>query len=152
MKTVKRFKELWEQIEKANLTNDREHKLKQLEQDKEYLDNEAMKVADEEDKYVEEQILARDDITDEDKKDLESKKTRLIFQAQKISEGEKWKKMLIEDLPKTNVLKQGRILQSVFYILGYEREVICERKTNKLWWKLAKKQISEEFLKKLLNY
>ena len=79
MKTVKRFKELWEQIEKANLTNDREHKLKQLEQDKEYLDNEAMKVADEEDKYVEEQILARDDITDEDKKDLESKKTRLIF-------------------------------------------------------------------------
>lgn len=60
--------------------------------------------------------------------------------------------MLLEDLPKVNVLKQGRIIQSVFYILGYEREVICERMTNKIWWKLAKKQLNEEFLKKLMNY
>lgn len=58
----------------------------------------------------------------------------------------------MEDLPKTNVLKQGRILQSVFYLLGYERENICERMTNKIWWKLAKTHVTEEFLKKLMNY
>ena len=58
----------------------------------------------------------------------------------------------MEDLVKVNVLKQGRILQSVFYMLGFEREQICERLTNKLWWKIAKKQISEEFLQKLMKY
>ena len=31
-----------------------------------------------------------------------------------------------------------RIFQSLFYILGYTREEVCERDTNKLEWKKAK--------------
>ena len=123
-----------------------------MDSDKEYLDNEASKANDEEEKYVEEQIAIREDIPDDDTKELESKKTRLAYMGQQLAENEKWKAALMEDLTKTNVLKQGRIVQSVFYMLGYERENVCERMTNKLWWKIAKKHITEEFLKKLMNY
>lgn len=72
--------------------------------------------------------------------------------AQQLAENEKWRKLLLENLPKINVLKQGRILQSVFYMLGYERENICERMTNRIWWKIAKKHVTEEFLKKMVEY
>lgn len=79
LRTVKRFKEIWETVEKQNLTNDRDQKLGQLDDDKEFLDNEATKAADEEEKYVEEQINAREDIQDDDTKELEGKKTRLMY-------------------------------------------------------------------------
>lgn len=39
---------------------------------------------------------------------------------------------------KYNVIKMPRVFQSVFYLLGYKREEICERDTNKLEWKKAK--------------
>ncbi len=45
-----------------------------------------------------------------------------------------------------------RVFQSVFYLLGYEREQICERDTNKLEWKKAKQLIDQEFFKKLGEY
>ena len=38
------------------------------------------------------------------------------------------------------------------YLLGYFREDICEEKTNKLWWKKAKKYINDEFFNRIINY
>ena len=40
----------------------------------------------------------------------------------------------------------------MFYLLRYTREEICERDTNKLEWKKAKKLIDEEFFKRLGEY
>lgn len=51
-----------------------------------------------------------------------------------------------------NVIRMGRVFQTVFYLLGYEREEICERDTNKLEWKKAKNLLNEEFFNKLGAY
>jgi hypothetical protein len=45
-----------------------------------------------------------------------------------------------------------KTLQSIFYLLKYEREQICEEKTNKLWWKKAKELINEDFFMRLFKY
>ena len=44
--------------------------------------------------------------------------------------------------------------QSLFYLLGIEREEICETDTNKLQWKFAKKQldVNAKLLEKLIEY
>jgi hypothetical protein len=41
LETVKNYKELWEKIERENLLNDRNRKLRIMELDKEFLDNES---------------------------------------------------------------------------------------------------------------
>jgi hypothetical protein len=46
----------------------------------------------------------------------------------------------------------ARVWQSVFYFLGYEREQICERDTNKLDWKKAKELLTPEFFKRIGAY
>jgi hypothetical protein len=53
---------------------------------------------------------------------------------------------------KMNVIKMGRVFQTVFYLLGYTREEICERDTNKIEWKKAKNLIDEEFFKRIGEY
>lgn len=45
-----------------------------------------------------------------------------------------------------------RIFQTVFYLLKYRREEICERDTNKLEWKKAKHLINDEFFKRISEY
>lgn len=53
---------------------------------------------------------------------------------------------------KLNVIRMPRVFQSVFYFLGYEREQICERDTNKLEWKKAKLLIDGEFFRRIGEY
>ena len=45
-----------------------------------------------------------------------------------------------------------RILQSVFYLLGYDREEICEEATNSLFWKKARLLFNPDLLKVLEGY
>lgn len=50
------------------------------------------------------------------------------------------------------VLKMPRILQSVFYLLQYKRQDVCQPGTNKFNWKLAKAHFDETFLEKMAAY
>lgn len=43
------------------------------------------------------------------------------------------------------MVKFPRVFQTVFYFLLYEREELCEDKTNKLEWKKAKKFLDDTF-------
>jgi hypothetical protein len=43
-------------------------------------------------------------------------------------------------------------MQSVFYLLQFSREDICQDGTNKFFWKKAKKHFNESFLDRLLAY
>ena len=43
-------------------------------------------------------------------------------------------------------------MQSIFYLLKYEREPICEKDSNKFFWKYAKHFINDEFIDKLVTY
>jgi len=45
-----------------------------------------------------------------------------------------------------------RVFQSVFYMLGYKREDICERDTNKIEWKKAKNYLDDDFFKRIGEY
>lgn len=56
------------------------------------------------------------------------------------------------NLANFKVIKMPRVLQSVFYLLGYRREEICERGTNKFFWKKAKNLLDDEFLNRLAFY
>ncbi len=55
---------------------------------------------------------------------------------------EQWQKSFFE-LKKCHIIKSPRVLQTLFYLLGYTREEICERGTNALDFKLAKELINE---------
>lgn len=46
----------------------------------------------------------------------------------------------------------ARVFQSVFYLLGYNKEDICEKGTNKLHWKKAKKLLNDELFKNIKNF
>jgi len=48
-----------------------------------------------------------------------------------------WKDSIL-NFAKYHVVKMPRVFQNLFYMLGYKRDQICERDTNKLEWKKAK--------------
>jgi hypothetical protein len=64
---------------------------------------------------------------------------------------EQWKKKILA-FAKYHVIKKPRIFQSIFYLLRYTREQICERDTNKLEWKKAKQLLNEDFFKRIGEY
>jgi hypothetical protein len=45
-----------------------------------------------------------------------------------------------------------RVIQTLFYLLKYNREDICEKGTNKFFWKKAKNLIDDEFISRLTYY
>ena len=45
-----------------------------------------------------------------------------------------------------------RVLQSLFYLLRYEKEEVCERDTNKLDFKKCKLLMSDELFRRMSEY
>ena len=121
---MKSFREIWERTEQDNLRRDRERKLEIMDIDKEFLDNEALKLMEEEDKHIEEQLSMREEPMDEELKDLYQKQARIQFVARLFKEREEWRRNLM-NLKFFKVMKMPRVLQSIFYFLRYKREVIC---------------------------
>lgn len=64
---------------------------------------------------------------------------------------EYWKQPFL-DLKDLNIMKIPRVLQSLFYLLGYTREDICERDTNMLDFKKVKSMIDNELFMKMSEY
>jgi hypothetical protein len=92
---------------------------------------------EEEEKHVDEIINSRDDIFDDEIKDIIMREVRLVFIARLYKDREDWKRNLME-LKDYNVIKMGRVLQSLFYLLEIQRNEICEKNTNRFFWKKAK--------------
>lgn len=80
---------------------------------------------------------------EEDYRNLLSEQVRLQEQGKTFLEREDWKQQLAE-IKQMTVIKMPKILQSVMYMLGFTREQICEPKTNKINWKVAKQYIEKE--------
>ena len=64
---------------------------------------------------------------------------------------EYWKQPFL-DMRDLNIMKMPRVLQTLFYLLSYDREDICERDTNKLDFKKAKALIGEDLFEKMSKY
>lgn len=94
--------------------------------DKEFLDNEAQKLMDEEEKHIEDAVSAREDLIpgDEELKDLFLKQARIQFIARLFRDREDWKRNFYA-LTEFKVMKFPRIMQSLMYLLGFSREQVC---------------------------
>ena len=117
------------------------------------MDGDGSKVGEEEEKFVEEFLAEREDLAEEDARERESRRARMLFYAKLFNDEEnsKWRD-LVTHYKQYKVLKMPRVMQSVFYFLGYNREDVCEIGTNKLNWKKAKLLLKDEFFKRILDY
>ena len=64
---------------------------------------------------------------------------------------EQWKRA-VSDLRHCYIVKSPRVLQTLFYLLGYEREEICFRGTNALCIKKARELINESLFQRMGDY
>ena len=64
---------------------------------------------------------------------------------------EAWKQPFC-DFRDLSIMKMPRVLQTLFYLLKYKREEICERDTNKLDFKSIKPLINEDLFDRMSNY
>ena len=87
-----------------------------MEIDKEFLDNEAQKLMDEEEKHIDEMINSRDEAMDDELRDLYMRQARLTFVGRLFKDREDWRANLMR-LREFKVLKMPRIMQSLFYLL-----------------------------------
>ena len=79
------------------------------------------------------------------------KQTRLNLIAKQFREKDEWQKSF-KRMAKYKVLKMPRVMQSIFYFLQYKREEICEKGTNKFFWKIAKNHLNAQFFERLINF
>jgi len=63
----------------------------------------------------------------------------------------RWREEIL-NLKRAKVIRFPKVLQSIFYLLQYSREAVCEEKTNKLFWKKAKELIDDNFLMGIFKY
>ena len=154
LETIKQFRSIWESKEAQNLRRDRDRRIAQLDRERELNEaGEAGKIQEEEEAFVEFEQGKRDmdELPDEDSKELFIRSLRLQFTAKIFREKEDWKKNLL-GLRETTVLKMPRILQSVFYLLQYKREEVCQVGSNKFHWKIAKHHFNDTFIDKIATY
>lgn len=64
---------------------------------------------------------------------------------------EQWRQKL-QDFREYHVIKMPRVFQTLFYLLGFEREEICERDTNKLDFKVCKQHLNDQLFYKMGLY
>ena len=51
-----------------------------------------------------------------------------------------------------NIIKMPRVLQTLFYMLGYTRDQICEHDTNRLDLKMVRPLLNDDLFKKMALY
>jgi hypothetical protein len=148
--SIKQYKEVWELHEKGRLTEDRKLKEEEQERDGEFLDKEYSRLQEDERRYIEEKVTAVTTEMDEDEKREKEDIFRCEFRVKQITEGLFREGIL--NLSKYNIVKMERIMQTLFYLLGYTREDLCEVGTNKLFWKKAREHWNEKLLEDFQNY
>ena len=133
------------------MRKDRERRVGAIDHEKELLDSgEIMKMAEEEEKYIDELVNQKDSdsFPDDESRELYAKNLRISYLAKFFKDKEEWRKSIL-GMKDATVMKMPRILQSIFYLLQYKREDVCQPGSNKFFWKFAKKHLNEQFLDKL---
>lgn len=139
--TVKQYIDEWEKREQDALTADRDRKLAvlgvQVDENAEPEEDQAMRDAmdalDLDPDYFIHQAVQDDPIF----KQIFDNQKHLIIEAQYYTERDEYKKVL-SNIKSFRVLKMTQIIQAMFFLNKFERDDICEPKTNKMSWKKAK--------------
>ena len=155
LRTIQEFIAIWEEKERTCLRNDIGRRTGQIERLHEFNEQgENAKLLEDEEHFVDEELAKRDPDTsfvDDESKDITSRAARIQFLSTLFKEREDWRKNLLS-LQSATVIKMPRLLQSVFYLLQYKREDVCQPGSNKFFWKYARKYFNEEFIDKLIAY
>jgi hypothetical protein len=106
---------------------------------------------DEEERHIEDALNNKDDLPDEEYKDIFLRSVRLNFIGRLFHDREDWKRNM-NHLRDFKVLKMPRVMQSIMYLLKFSREDLCEKGTNKFFWKIAKNHFGDEFVGRLMSY
>lgn len=140
------FKTMWDAKEEALLTADKEKRIKERNDMKDFLDKDLQRITEEEKTYVSQKT------NDENEADREfmEKFYKCVFMMQQITKG--FVAETIKQYPQYHVPKYPQIFQTVFYLLGIKREQICVEGTNTLDWRLAKKFITPSLLQKIAEF
>ena len=118
LETAQQFKLAWEQFEVDKLTLDRDSRVKTVNEDKEYVGEHLEELKEEEEKFIEDKLAEYDEFDDDDQKNLLTDKQRLIFNAGLFKEREEFQ-IRLEDFKNLKILKYGKFMQSLFYLLGF---------------------------------
>ena len=151
MNTANDFKNAWEKFENDKLIVDRDMRIKIQNDDKEWIAENADTLKDEEEKFVEDKLADYDEFDDDDQKNLLTDKQKLIFQSMLFKEREEFQTRL-DDFKMQKIIKYGKFMQSLFYLLGYTKDNVTEGGTQKFFWKKAKTLINDDFLNRMTSY
>ena len=170
-KTINMYKKIWEEHEKARLISDRVLKEEEKAKDDEFLENSAAQLQEDEDKEIKDRMTEKVEVVDEELREeteRKHKKEKILTEEEQKEKDDKelvircelrikqitqgvFKERLIK-FNQYNVVKMIRIMQSLFYLLKFNREDLCEIGTNKLFWKKAKNFWDENLLNELNEY
>jgi hypothetical protein len=129
LKSAQDFKDTWEKFENDKIVTDRDQRISIGLTDKDWLVENFEKLVDEEQKFVEDKVTEIEaEIRDEDHKSLVSNKFRLEFQSLLMKERDEFK-IRIEEFKNYKVIKYGKFLQGLMYLLGYDKEKVAEEGT-----------------------
>ena len=149
-RTVKAYKQQWETREKLRLTADRKLRVEERDKDAELQEKTLQNLQEEEDKAAEETAAKQpEEMPEEDKKGQE-KLVRWNHRLKHLTSGVFKDRVLA--LSRYNVVKMPRVMQTLYYLLGYTREELCEPETNRLFWKTARQHWNEGLLDKYQAY
>lgn len=59
---------------------------------------------------------------------------------------------MLTNIRSFRVLKMTQIIQGLFFLNKFERDDICEPKTNKMSWKKAKELLEKQLPERMVNY
>lgn len=104
---------------------------------------------DEEQRFIDDALAEKEDLEEEERNE-EIKRLKYKFQTDQLCL-EDTKSDLVQ-FTNVKVIKMSRIFQSVFYMLRYNREDICQVLTNKIFWKRAKNLFNNKFFDKIQEY
>lgn len=147
---VKFISKSWEEKEKNQLTDDKLLKTKSDELSKEYIEKDMEIVNENLEKNVEEYLANLEGEIKEEEKNIKHDHQKIKELTKIIVSGSINEQIL--EMKKYRVNKFARLFQNLFYFLNFDRELICEPETNKLYWKVAKDFINEDLFKKMEEY
>lgn len=150
IETVAKYRQNWEDRERLRLTNDRKIKEEEKQKEAEFAEKLLPTIQEEEDKFVEEKVTALPEEMAEEEKKVRERIFRWEHKVRQIAVGQLKERAQV--LQRYNVIKLPRIMQSLFYLLGFTRDEICEPGTNKLFWKKARNFWNEALFEKFMAY
>ena len=140
------FKNMWDAKEEALLTADRERRMKERAELKEYIEKDGPKIIEDEKNYVSSKTA--DEATED--KDFMEKYYRFCFLTTQIVKGVLCD--LLKTYPQYSIPKYSQIFLALFYLLKIPRNQLCYPNTNILNWKVAKGRINNELIQQIAEF